>query len=134
MSASYWNLQFRVFFFAPWDRTSRNGDLFIWHQKKIVICFRCHVNPLQMINFITGYVEQIVRCEFAQKPGMRKLVSSDDPCLEPIINTCTSGEGLLLGGGSKVIYGHLSNEKNPGCLWYIGDSTTQLYGDYNKPL
>ena len=28
----------------------------------------------------------------------------------------------------------LSNEKNPGCLWYIGDYTTQLYGDCNKPL
>ena len=24
--------------------------------------------------------------------------------------------------------------KNPGCLGYIGDYTTQLYGDYNKPL
>ena len=30
---------------------------------------------------------------------------------------------------------HLSNEKNaPGCLLYIGDSTTQFCGDYNKPL
>ena len=29
---------------------------------------------------------------------------------------------------------HLSNEKNPGCLGCIGDYTTQLYGDYNKPL
>ena len=28
----------------------------------------------------------------------------------------------------------LSNEKNPGCLGYIGDYTTQLYGDYHKPL
>ena len=30
-----------------------------------------------------------------------------------------------------------SNEKNPGCLgyiMYIGDYTTQLYGDYSKPL
>ena len=24
--------------------------------------------------------------------------------------------------------------KNPGCLGYIGDDTTQLYRDYNKPL
>ena len=30
--------------------------------------------------------------------------------------------------------GHLSNEKNPGWLGYIGDYTTQLYRDYNKPL
>ena len=29
---------------------------------------------------------------------------------------------------------HLSNEKNPGWLGDIGDYTTQLYRDYNKPL
>ena len=29
---------------------------------------------------------------------------------------------------------HLSNEKKRGCLGYIGDFTTQLYRDYNKPL
>ena len=29
---------------------------------------------------------------------------------------------------------HLSNEKNIGWLGYIGDYTTQLYRDYNKPL
>ena len=29
---------------------------------------------------------------------------------------------------------HLSNEKNPGWLGYVGDYTTQLYRDYNKPL
>ena len=34
-----------------------------------------------------------------------------------------------LGGSS-----HLSHEKNPGWLGYIGDYTTQLYRDYNKPL
>ena len=28
----------------------------------------------------------------------------------------------------------MSNEQNPGCLVYIGDYTTQLCGDYNKPL
>ena len=28
----------------------------------------------------------------------------------------------------------LSNEKNPGCLGYIGDYTTQVYRDYDKPL
>ncbi len=30
--------------------------------------------------------------------------------------------------------GHMSNEKNPGWLGYMGDYTTQLYKDYNKPL
>ena len=29
---------------------------------------------------------------------------------------------------------HLSHEKNPGWLGYIGDYTTQLYRDFNKPL
>ena len=29
---------------------------------------------------------------------------------------------------------YLSNEKNPGWLGYIGDYTTQVYMDYNKPL
>ena len=30
---------------------------------------------------------------------------------------------------------YLSNEKRaPGWLGYIGDDTTQLYRDYNKPL
>ena len=28
----------------------------------------------------------------------------------------------------------MSNEKNPGWLFYIRDYTTQLYRDYNKPL
>ena len=28
----------------------------------------------------------------------------------------------------------MSNEKNPSCLGYRGDYTTQLYGDYNKPI
>ena len=33
-------------------------------------------------------------------------------------------------------HSHLSNETNPGCgcLGCIGDYTTQLYGDYNKPF
>ena len=26
-----------------------------------------------------------------------------------------------------------SNEKNPGCPGYLGDSTNPLFGDYNKP-
>ena len=29
---------------------------------------------------------------------------------------------------------HMGNEKNPGCLGYRGDYTTQLYRDYKKPL
>ena len=33
-----------------------------------------------------------------------------------------------------LVVAQLSNEKYPSCLGYIGDYTTQLYGDYNKPL
>ena len=29
---------------------------------------------------------------------------------------------------------NMSNEKRPGWLGYIGDYTTQVYRDYNKPL
>ena len=29
---------------------------------------------------------------------------------------------------------HMSNEKYPGCLGFVGDYTTQLYRDYNKPI
>ena len=28
----------------------------------------------------------------------------------------------------------ICHEKNPGCLGCIGDYTTQVYRDYNKPL
>ena len=33
------------------------------------------------------------------------------------------------------IYGKpIEQRKNPGCLGYVGDYTTQLYGDFNKPI
>ena len=37
-------------------------------------------------------------------------------------------------GTALVDRRYLSNENNPSCLGYIADSTTELYGDYNKPL
>ena len=47
--------------------------------------------------------------------------------------------GVVQGVNPKMdrcdgLNGQLSNEKNPGCSGYIGDSTAQLYMDYNKPL
>ena len=33
-----------------------------------------------------------------------------------------------------LLRNQMSHEKNPGWLGYIGDYTTQLYRDYNKPL
>ena len=38
------------------------------------------------------------------------------------------------GFSSEILATQLSNEKNLGWLGYIGDYTTQLYRDYNKPL
>ena len=32
----------------------------------------------------------------------------------------------------KIVKNELSNGKKPGCVGHIGDSTTQLSGDYNK--
>ena len=54
-----------------------------------------------------------------------------------ILNLLARAGGFLgrsggCGTHEKVI--DMNNEKNPGCLGYIGDYTTQLYGDYNKPL
>ena len=40
--------------------------------------------------------------------------------------------GPLVGGG--WFCRHMSNEKKPGCLGFIGDYTIQLYGDYITPL
>ena len=45
----------------------------------------------------------------------------------------SKGEDLL----SKVPtapYLNLSSNQNPGSLLYVRDFTTQVYGDYNKPL
>ena len=35
---------------------------------------------------------------------------------------------------ASVINKKLSQLKNPGCLGYIGDYTTQLYREYSKPI
>ena len=49
-------------------------------------------------------------------------------------------EAMMLGGwidgwkNPKELIIHLSHEKNPGWLGFIGDYTIQLYGDYNKLL
>ena len=43
----------------------------------------------------------------------------------------TVRHGIL---NQSVIECHVSSVENPGWLFYIGDYTTQLYGDYNKPL
>ena len=52
---------------------------------------------------------------------------------------CPVGSGWIKGLGRQWVISpqgipHLSNETNPGWLGYVGDYTTQLYRDYNKPL
>ena len=41
---------------------------------------------------------------------------------------------VVLGPGPPLQKHQLSSVENPGWLFDIGDYTTQLYGDYNKPL
>ena len=41
------------------------------------------------------------------------------------------GFRMQLGGARGQ---QMSNEKSPGCLGCIGDYTTPLYGDFNKPI
>ena len=41
--------------------------------------------------------------------------------------------GILGGGTTQLLPLYWAMKKN-GCLGYIGDYTTQLYRDYNKPL
>ena len=45
-----------------------------------------------------------------------------------------SGTWALPSGWDAWRSSHMSNAKYPGCLGYIGDYTTQLYGDFNEPL
>ena len=33
-----------------------------------------------------------------------------------------------------IVAEHMSNAKNPACVGYIGDYTTQIYREYNKPF
>ena len=51
------------------------------------------------------------------------------------LNGVQKGSVCFLGCANPCLeLDHLSNEKNPGWLCYIGDYTTHLYGDYHKPL
>ncbi len=54
--------------------------------------------------------------------------------ITPTFLFVSDGIGALNPLLGKVLDPFLSNEKNPGYLLYIGDYTTQLYGDYNTPF
>ena len=45
-----------------------------------------------------------------------------------------SGDLRRMLGKVERIFSQMSSIQNPGCLGSIGDYTTQLYRDYNKPL
>ena len=49
-------------------------------------------------------------------PQASRVLGSFHDCLSPTVND------------------HMSSVQNPGWLFDIGDYTTQLYGDYNKPF
>ena len=79
----------------------------------------------------------------------RCLNPQTPPEVRPLGAPNTSSEGMTRGfwktrdisfvpwiphGKKTMGETQLSNEKNTGWLGYIGDYTTQLYRDYNKPL
>ena len=49
-------------------------------------------------------------------------------------HVCFAGVVTFTVQATEFSENHLSHEKNPGWLGYIGDYTTQLYRDYNKLL
>ncbi len=70
--------------------------------------------------------------KFWTRPLVAKVLHELD-----VSHICSSVFSISMVGGRKQtnsILEQLSNEKNPGCLGYIGDYTTQLYRDYNKLL
>ena len=77
-----------------------------------------------------------IGCTPNSVPMVFMMFSRDSWRLQPIItHKYPRAIGLIshrgtLGSG----YIQLSNEKNPGCLGYLRDYTTQLYRGYNKPL
>ena len=52
----------------------------------------------------------------------------DGPARNPFVRVATKG------GLNIRIHTGMSHETTLRCLGYIGDYTTQFYGDYNKPL
>ena len=61
---------------------------------------------------------------------LRKSMLSE----KKMMSSGTVGCWSLVVGVCPGWWNNLSNERNPGWLGYIGDYTTQLYRDYNKPL
>ena len=51
----------------------------------------------------------------------------------PKAAAAAGGGGVASLGIPEKAREHLSNEKSPGWLFGIGDYTTHLYGDFNKP-
>ncbi len=63
-----------------------------------------------------------------KKPPFSSLFSNTSHIF---VQNAGPGTDFTGSNGNKT---HVSNEKNLGCFWYLGDYTTQLYRDHNKPL
>ena len=48
--------------------------------------------------------------------------------------SCSAQLKMVESDINYIFVQQMGNEKNPSCLGYIGDYTTQLSADYNKPL
>ena len=88
-------------------------------------------NDPQFSTFFQGSLVSCLHCEYSLG---RCITETWLPSLREKKRVVLDfhGDFLPLGGESLNI--QVSHEKNPGWLGYIGDYTTQLSRDYNKPL
>ena len=101
-------------------------ELTITKVKYIYICTNIRINQLLKVHGHFYY--QTVTVVVFLVPGTvvsRSAVFSRSSSRESMAEPNSSSSGR---------YHDMSNEKNLGCLGYMGDYTTQLYRDYNKPL
>ena len=96
---------------------------------------KCVFLPVGFITIQAGHVGNILPKNLTVRPWKRKIVSQQ-PILRGHVSfsECSRFSGMFF--FSKPSFkeqSRMSNEKNPGCLRYMGDYTIQLYRDYNKP-
>ena len=75
--------------------------------------------------FVNLYVHQYLKSSTKFLPEYPVISGASDWAHLPSVsrNQAWHGQGIFL-----------SNENYPGWLGYVGDYTTQLYGDFNKPI
>ena len=87
--------------------------------------FACNLDVPQFLEHCGAPAPLVWRDGTIQGDGLHHGVSTGEAELP-------SAFLLIVTKAKLEIY--LSNEKNLGWLGYVGDYTTQLYRDYNKPL